>query len=238
MMSIESPIIQSEALANKLERKKQQKRESVRREIDFDRFNEKQESRNHLLILEDIIKFFKIEDRNRAIDIGAGALREAKFLVDEGFREVVVIDYNELKEQWKEDIDMKKVKIIKDWVEDYSFEKESCELIISLNTLPWVKKDELQNVIEGIKNAFKKRGIFVGNFFATDEHMVVEGMSEGEKANGFSKKEIEKLFIDFELIKVGDVDGIDEYKGITKINQDGKIKDVIIHDFLVIVRKK
>ncbi len=234
MTNIEKPILQEridrladEELADNFEREN---------EIDFSKFNEdRMKDGRHFKIFEDVAEFVK--NKEKAIDIGAGALRETKYLVDQGFKKVVVVDYSKLNENYLKDIENKDaIEYFQEKVENYKFLQEDSDLIVSMNTLSWVHKERLSDVVQNIKNALKSEGVFVGTFFAVDDDLVKNGTSDGDKASGLNRKEIEELFKDFEFIEIGTIEnGIDEYDENIKIKNGTMVHK---HDFLVIVQKK
>ncbi|OIO06346.1 hypothetical protein AUJ26_00870 [Candidatus Falkowbacteria bacterium CG1_02_37_21] len=104
--------------------------------------------------------------RNRevALDLGAGALNESKYLLKSAFKKVIAVD-NEEDSNLISEINHRAFSFEKTTIEDYSFLDDYYDLINAQFVLPFVEKEKMDVVISNIKNSLKKEGIFVGQFF-------------------------------------------------------------------------
>lgn len=235
-MNIENPMSQAKIdklgdleLADKLERERNVKKiinpEDLVR-LNFDAFNERRIKDGNLsTIFKDIVEMVKNKDK--AIDIGSGALRESKYLAEQGFREVIAVDYNDPENEGYfddfNDEERRIVKHVQKAIEDYEFSQGDCNLIHATNVLSFVQKQDLPRVVENIKNALKEDGIFMGSFFGLKDYKVTNG-----RAIGYEEREITKLFKGFKF--VGERKGFEGF-----VQKQGK--SVFEQDFVIIAQK-
>lgn len=104
------------------------------------------------------------KNREVALDLGAGALNESKYLLKSGFKKVIAVD-NEEDSDLISEINHRAFSFENTTIEDYSFLNDYCDLINAQFVLPFVKKEKMDVVMRDIKNSLKKEGIFVGQFF-------------------------------------------------------------------------
>ena len=104
------------------------------------------------------------KNREVALDLGAGALNESKYLLKSGFKKVIAVD-NEEDSDLISEINHRAFSFENTTIEDYSFLDDYYDLINAQFVLPFVEKEKMDVVISNIKNSLKKEGIFVGQFF-------------------------------------------------------------------------
>lgn len=107
-----------------------------------------------------------VKNKNVALDLGAGALNESKYLLDCDFKKVIAID-NEENPDLINRINNKAFVFKKMAIEDYNFLKSSSSLINAQFVLPFIKIEKINQIIDNIKNSLEDGGIFVGQFFGT-----------------------------------------------------------------------
>ena len=109
-----------------------------------------------------------LKDKEMALDLGAGALNESQYLLNCGFNKVIAIDSEEDLELINginnNDFVFKKIAI-----EDYDFPKNSFNLINAQFVLPFIKRENINQVINNIKNSLINDGLFVGQFFGVND---------------------------------------------------------------------
>ena len=92
-----------------------------------------------------------------ALDIGAGALNETKYLLERGFK-VIAIDPN------SEDDDVLKIPI-----QEYIFPTNTFSLVCALLVFPFLPKKDIPDIMRGVANSLKKNGIIVAHFFGSND---------------------------------------------------------------------
>lgn len=107
-------------------------------------------------------------NKGAALDLGAGALNESKYLLGLGFKEVVAIDneknLNLINEINNSAFVFKKIKI-----EDYNFPPDYFDLVNAQFVLPFIAQEKIGKVMDDIKNSLTSGGLFVGQFFGTKD---------------------------------------------------------------------
>ena len=136
-----------------------------------------------------------IAKKENALDLGAGALTEAQFLLDSGFQEVIAID---ITPQFKELVLPANARFIylQEKVEEYTFPQNYFDLISAQLTLPFMQSDKFKEVWAKIRTALKTKAIFTGQLFGERDDW-----SADSEMTFHSKKEVYDLLQTFEIIK-------------------------------------
>lgn len=133
-----------------------------------------------------------VNHRYSALDLGAGALNDSKYLLAAGFKKIMAIDSEEVPPLVNSAFVFKKILI-----EDYDFPSDTFHLVNAQFVLPFVKKEKLSRVVSDIKKSLKDGGIFTGQFFGTNDDW-----SKLSYVSIFSKEEVLKMLSGFEKILV------------------------------------
>lgn len=133
--------------------------------------------------------------KGAALDLGDGALKDARFLLGAGF-DVTVVD----KEPWMaraaEAIASDKLHVLVSSFAEFDFPKEAYELASAMFALPFNPPDTFDAVFQRIKNALVKDGVFCGQFFG-----VRDGWAGTPSMTFHTKEQAERLLTDgMELI--------------------------------------
>lgn len=104
-------------------------------------------------------------DRKHALDLGAGALRDSKFLLSAGFKKVTATDSDATIKKYAEKIPAKALSFIIKPFEKLQLRAETYNLINAQFALPFTSPPHLPELIDQIKNSLKPGGIFCANFF-------------------------------------------------------------------------
>jgi len=131
-----------------------------------------------------------LKNKDIALDIGSGSLRDSKFLAESGFKKVIAID--------KENIELSgdRVEFIQTKIQEYVFSKNYFDLVIAINSLPFLNKDEFDSVFPKIKEAVKIGGIICITLFGINDEWAIRGK---EKMNFHTKEEILTLLKDWKI---------------------------------------
>ncbi len=104
-----------------------------------------------------------MQSRDKAIDIGAGALNETRYLLEQGF-DVTTVDQSSLVEQEVKRTGSPKLHAFTVSFEDFDFPKDTYDLAMAMFALPFME-DHFSDVFAKIKLSLKKGGVFCGQFF-------------------------------------------------------------------------
>ncbi|HPT08200.1 MAG TPA: class I SAM-dependent methyltransferase [bacterium] len=135
-----------------------------------------------------------VKDKEVALDLGAGALNESKYLLEHGFKKVIAID-NEENLELISKINNKNFIFKKTAIEDYNFSENKFNLINAQFVLPFIKKEKINEVVSNIKNSLKNNGIFVGQFFGKND-----SWSNATGICVYTEKEIKKFLTNLDII--------------------------------------
>ena len=164
-----------------------------------------------------------VNGKEAALDLGAGALNDSRYLLKFGFKKVTAIDSEENLELVKE-IKSKKFNFIKIRIEDYIFTENVFDLVNAQFVLPFVKKEKMDSVILGIKKSLKTGGIFNGQFFGVND-----SWCNLLNVTVYSREEVNHFLSNFGVISLKE----EETEGQTALNGEKHW-----HLFNFIVRKK
>lgn len=166
-----------------------------------------------------------VTKKENALDLGAGALNDSKYLLKQRFKHVTAVDKQDVASEIAKNLPKKRFTYSISTFEKFSFEKNEFDLISAQYSLPFIRPTKFNAVITKIKKALKSKAIFAGQFFGIrDEwNKTRSGMSF------ITREQIEKLFSDLEII-----DLTEEEKDEAPVI--GKTKHW--HIFHFIVRKK
>lgn len=101
-----------------------------------------------------------------ALDLGAGAMNDAAFLVQSGFS-VVAVDSNPGVEKFA--LEIPNVELVISSYEDFDFPSEKYDLVNAQYALPFNPPATFNDVFSKLLGSLKKGGIFVGQFFGTED---------------------------------------------------------------------
>ena len=137
----------------------------MRRDAEIRRWQEYQSQTAHNKPRELLVRALPyVRGKDTALDLGAGALSDAQYLLDSGFKEVVAVDVTP---QYRELGIPKEARFtyIESSFEQYQFEPNYFDLISSQYALPFITKAEFSRTWEGIAKSLKGGGIFCGQLF-------------------------------------------------------------------------
>jgi SAM-dependent methyltransferase len=134
-----------------------------------------------------------LKDKEAALDLGAGALNESKYLLNNGFKKVIAVDKEENLDLINE-INNKAFTFEKVAIEDYIFPKSTFSLINAQFILPFIKRDDIKRIINSISNSLKAEGIFVGQFFG-----IKDDWSSAPDIYAYTEKEVKEFLADLDI---------------------------------------
>jgi SAM-dependent methyltransferase len=133
--------------------------------------------------------------RKVALDLGAGNLRDSKYLLAQGFETVIAVDTCEQSIDFViPGIDLRIMPI-----QYFKGESESIDFAISCNTLFFLRSEEIKYIFKEVYKCLKVGGVFACNVLAPDDAWVKEGKSG---VYALKKKRIEDFcacFTKFEI---------------------------------------
>lgn len=163
-----------------------------------------------------------VANKDRALDLGAGALQDSEYLLEQGFKEVVAVD-SEPSVQNKSNYN-EHLQIVISSFEDFNFPTDSFDLVNAQYSLPFTNPQHFERVLAAVKNSLKKEGVFVGQLFGNRD-----GWNQNGSMTFLTKEEATNLIENMEVIKFSE----EEKDGKTAAGEDKHW-----HIFNLILRKK
>lgn len=105
-----------------------------------------------------------VKDRGKAIDIGGGALRDSKYLLQKGF-DVTVIDKSPILLEEASDMKNERLHPFVTSFEDFHFPVDEYIFASAIHSLYYCEPIYFSRVIINIKSSLKKGGVFCGQMF-------------------------------------------------------------------------
>lgn len=161
-----------------------------------------------------------VVNRGRALDLGAGALVDSKYLLSLGFV-VVALD----QEKFAEQIVDEKFTFVQSAYNDYEFPEASFDLISAQWSLPFQGPVDFEKLWRKMIDSLKPGGLFVGQLFGLND----EWNLSDTKLAFHSKEQVGKLLAELEILK------------LEELERDGELANgqpKHWHVFYVIARKK
>lgn len=165
-----------------------------------------------------------------ALDIGAGNLRDTKYLLSLGFK-VVAIDPSPLSIKMAEEIKDTNLEMFGDIVGKYKFPENYFDLVNAQGILFHLPKKYFSIIIEKISQSLKLGGVLCANFIGEkDDWNVAE-----KDVTIMNREKLQEAFSCFEIVflKESEEDETEEFAA-----KKGKNKPKHWHQFSVIAIKK
>lgn len=140
--------------------------------------------------------------KDRALDLGAGAGRDTRYLLEQGFH-VTAVDSDPHAVAILRSIPQGNLQVIQASFEDFAF--ETYDLINAQFALPFISPRHFRQMFERVKRAIKPGGIFVGQFFGIHD----QWNTPENDMTFLTREQAEALLQDMDIIefKEEDVDG-------------------------------
>ena len=110
-----------------------------------------------------------VQNKDTVLDIGAGPLIDAEYLLKKGFREVVSVDPDSTSAEVAENIADKGFVFHNTHIEAYSFPAAYFDMVSAQFVLPYMKEAVVQKVLKRIHDSLKPGGVFTGHLFGEND---------------------------------------------------------------------
>ncbi len=141
-----------------------------------------------------------VRQKSKAIDIGGGALKDTRYLLDQGF-EVTVIDQEPQMQGLAHTIQSDQLHPIVTSFADFDFPSNEYDLASAMYALPFNSPKTFDAVVQKIKKSLVKGGIFSGQLFGN-----MDEWSNNVAMTFHTKDQATKLFSDMEVILLEEVE--------------------------------
>lgn len=139
--------------------------------------------------------------KGRAIDIGDGGLKDAEYLLEQGFK-VMGVDAEPMLAEKVEALKNNNLHYAVARFDAFDFPKNEYDLATAIYALPFNSPESFNVMFEKLKKSLKKNGIFCGQFFGIRD----EWNTPNSKMSYHTKEEVEKLLEGFHVITFKEVE--------------------------------
>ncbi len=136
-----------------------------------------------------------VKNKNKAIDIGGGALKDTRYLLGQGF-DVTVIDKSDLMADEAQKISSNKLHYFVSDFDKFNFPESKFDIALSIFALPFNPPETFDIVFERIKKSIVSGGIFCGQLFG-----IKDQWSKKSDMVFFTEKQARNLFSGMEIIE-------------------------------------
>lgn len=136
-------------------------------------------------------------EKDHALDLGAGAPRNTRFMLSEGFEMVTAIDRDPTVKEYFADLPQDHIEVVICPFDEFNFEKEEYDLVNAQSSLSFNPPDTFDTVFDRVKMSLKKGGIFSGNLFGVKD----DWNSPETKLTFVSELRARELFSNMEILK-------------------------------------
>ena len=143
-----------------------------------------------------------VKGKQSALDLGAGQLKDTKFLLAQGFLYVDVVDNEPGVEGVAKDLNDERIKTTITTFDAFDYKDDAYDLVNAQYALPFASSDVFEKVMNGVKRSLKSNGIFVGQFFGVRD----EWNTPGKEMTFHTEEEARAAFSDMELISFEEVE--------------------------------
>ena len=135
-------------------------------------------------------------ERSASLDLGAGNLRDSRFLLKQGFERVVAVDGSETSRKFASaGIELHIARI-----EEWEPELRAYDFAFSCNTLFFLSHAQVAKVFQSVSKSLRSGGIFACNVLGEKDGWVLRG----ERVSYYTEETLLALCADFELIGTGE----------------------------------
>lgn len=113
-----------------------------------------------------------VTNRDAALDIGAGALNDSRFLLDAGFAAVTALDAEPVAQATADSLPADRFRYVISSFESFDFPVAALDLLNAQYALPFIRGDAFERVFAAIIASLKPGGIVTGQFFGDRDDWV------------------------------------------------------------------
>jgi tellurite methyltransferase len=136
-----------------------------------------------------------VQERNEALDLGAGSLRNAKYLLEKGFH-VVAVDRDPVALEISHEFADPNLEVRIMTFSDFEFPTDEYDLLVAKNALPFATPEDFPQLWKDAAASIKSGGVFYGTFFGPNDTWASK-----PEMTFLRRDEVQHLFPNFEILK-------------------------------------
>jgi SAM-dependent methyltransferase len=168
----------------------------------WDKFYENSKDRPLRQLLLDSMAYVK--PPGKALDIGAGALKESRYLLDQGF-EVTAFDSEPAAAEIAKTILDDKFRFQPASYWEFKYPQQEYDLVTAMYALPFTPPEQFDEVMRNVLDSVKPGGIFAGHFFGEQD----EWNNRANNMSFVSEPALHKFFEGFDELSFCEQKGED-----------------------------
>lgn len=139
-------------------------------------------------------------ERDRALDLGAGSLRNTKYLLEQGF-EVTAVDKDPILLEEAGKLGAQKLQPVVSTYIDFAFPESEYDVLVAMNSLPFEAPRAYPPLFRNIKKSLKSGGVLCMTFFGTNDDW-----ANNPEMTFHTREDILELCRDLEMVSLEEVE--------------------------------
>lgn len=164
-----------------------------------------------------------VKEKNKALDLGAGALNDVRYLLSIGFNHITAVDSKPVAEKIIHHFPKDTVSYVISTFENFSYTSNTHDLISAQYALPFNPPSSFETVISNIISSLKDGGVFTGQFFGMRDEWNVENSNMTFQ----TREQAEKLLSGLKIISFREEE-------VDKKTAAGKMKHWHVFHFIAV----
>jgi tellurite methyltransferase len=136
--------------------------------------------------------------REKALDLGAGVLNDAKYLLRKGFKHVTAVDKEAVAGDVARALPRKRFIHIRSSFENYGFPESAFDVITAQYSLPFIPPADFEAIFTKVKRSLVVGGIFTGQLFGDRDAWNVPPQS----MTFLTRQGVERLLADMRILEL------------------------------------
>ena len=138
-----------------------------------------------------------VVDKGSALDLGAGTLRDSKYLLEQGFQSVTAVDMEPVVAEYGQELNDDRLNVVISSFDDFDFPVGTYDLVTAQYALPFSSKENFSAMFSKLLASLKPAGVFTGTFFGPNDSW---NRPDSKRVHVFlSKDEVLRLFEGFKI---------------------------------------
>jgi SAM-dependent methyltransferase len=142
-----------------------------------------------------------VTNKDSALDLGCGAGRDTRYLLDQGFNKVTTVDINQQTKELIESLpNQDRSEYVNSTFSNFNF--GHYDLVNAQWSLPFTSPSEFEEVVSKLKQSINPGGVFAGQLFGVND----EWNTPDRKMKFHTREDAKKVFDGMEIIEFREED--------------------------------